>query len=137
MSRKLTETRPEKYLLVARALVETPTITAAAQKVGLTRETLHRYLQDPAFLVILDAMRAQVHAAAVSAAAAAAEAAVLTVIRLMGDPMAPASVRLSAARLVMDLAGKRVLESHQNGGNADTNRASEALYMLRRIEDRQ
>ena len=39
------------------ALIESPSITDAAEKCGLSRETIHKYLQDKQFLVELRTVR--------------------------------------------------------------------------------
>src|SRR5262245_916864 len=94
------------------ALLEHSTIIAAAEDCGITRETLWRWMQRPDFQVAYRNARAQVFEAALSALQQASLDAAKTLHKILTDTAAPASVRVSASRTVLEmvLKAREVLE---------------------------
>src|SRR5215213_234919 len=90
------------------ALLSEPTIDAAANRCGVSRATLYRWLDDPAFLARYRAARRQVVEHAVSRLQQTASAAVDALETLVGDTAQPGAVRVSAAKAILDYAFKGV-----------------------------
>jgi hypothetical protein len=88
------------------ALLQSDTITAAAEAAGMSRKTLYNYLNnDEEFVVAYrDIKRAQLRETA-GKVQAAAEKATEFMIGLLEDKEAPYPVRLNAASKLLDLAG--------------------------------
>jgi transposase-like protein len=80
------------------------TVEAAARQCGLTDRTIYRRLSEPAFKDRLQALRTDMVARAAGMLTAAAGEAVRTLLQLEKD--APATVRLGAARAVLELGMK-------------------------------
>ncbi|WP_439624354.1 hypothetical protein [Gemmata sp.] len=80
------------------------TVEAAARQCNLTDRTIYRRLSEPAFKDRLQAPRADMVARAAGMLTAAAGEAVRTLLQLQKD--APATVRLGAARAVLELGMK-------------------------------
>src|SRR4029453_10303841 len=90
------------------ALLVAPSITAAAQQIGVNENTLLRWLKDAAFQTTYrDARRAVVQHAIVQVQRATGEA-VETLRNVMQDSESPASARVSAAKAVLDTAIKAI-----------------------------
>jgi transposase-like protein len=90
------------------ALLVAPSVTAAAQQIGVNENTLLRWLKDPAFQTTYrEARRAVVQHAIVQVQRATGEA-VETLRVVMQDPEAPASARVSAAKAILETAVKAV-----------------------------
>ncbi|MBI5493753.1 MAG: hypothetical protein HY904_01935 [Deltaproteobacteria bacterium] len=86
------------------ALLESPTLNAAAAKAGCSKATLRRGLAEEAFLAAYRAARRELmgHTAA-RLQASAAEA--LDALRaIIADADAPAAARVTAARTVLEMA---------------------------------
>jgi hypothetical protein len=99
-------TRKQEALISA--LLTTPTLAAAAQTVGIGEVTAWRWLKEPTVQAAYrDARRAVVQQAITQVQQATGEA-VETLRAVMQDPEAPASARVSAARVVIETAVKAV-----------------------------
>lgn len=90
------------------ALLTAPSITEAAQQTGIGEQTLFRWLKDPAFAEAYRQARRQVVQQAITQLQAACGEAVENLRVIMGNPEAPASARVSAARTVLEMAVKAV-----------------------------
>jgi transposase-like protein len=90
------------------ALLVAPSVTAAAQQIGVNENTLLRWLKDAAFQTTYrDARRAVVQHAIVQVQRATAEA-VETLRNVMQAADAPASAKVSAAKAILETAVKAV-----------------------------
>ena len=87
-------------------LIQEDTITDAAEATGVTRQTLHTWLQRPEFQSALRAARREVFGHAITKLQNLATKAVDTLEELLdGDPeTVPPGVKLGAARAVLDVA---------------------------------
>lgn len=90
------------------ALLAHPTIASAAAAVGISEPTLLRWLKEKAFAAEYRAARRQALEVAIGLSQKASGAAMATTIGLMQDSKAAGSVRLAAARTVLDYAFKGV-----------------------------
>jgi len=90
------------------ALLSRPTISAAAESVGIGESTLRRWLKDRDFLAAYRAARREAVSQAVGHLQAACSVAVLALTDISQDVSCPASARVSAARTVLELALKGV-----------------------------
>lgn len=90
------------------ALITEPTIKAAADKVGITTPTLHKWLKLPEFRSAYMEARRQAYTVAVARLQQAAAEAVEALRSIMNDPKKPASARVSAARSILELAIKAI-----------------------------
>ena len=97
-----------KQELALAALLTCSAITDAAKQCGIGEVTLHRWLKDATFQAAYrDARRAVVQHAITQVQQATGEA-VETLRRVMQDPEAPASAKVSAAKNILDTAVKAV-----------------------------
>ncbi len=85
------------------ALAGGATVATAASQAGVSEATTWRRLQDAAFRQRLDTARRQTMRTALDYLSKASSAAAATLATLMKDEH-PASIRLAAARAVLDLA---------------------------------
>ena len=84
------------------ALLVAPSVTEAAQQIGVNENTLLRWLKDAGFACAYrEARRAVVQQAIVQIQGACGEA-VATLRAVMQDTNAPASARVAAARTVLE-----------------------------------
>ena len=90
------------------ALLSRPTISAAAESVGIGESTLRRWLKDRDFLAAYRAARREAVSQAVGHLQGACSVAVLALTDISQDVSCPASARVSAARTVLELALKGV-----------------------------
>ena len=90
------------------ALLSRPTISAAAESVGIGESTLRRWLKDRDFLAAYRAARREAVSQAVGHLQGACSVAVLALTDISQDVNSPASARVSAARTVLELALKGV-----------------------------
>jgi hypothetical protein len=99
---------PPKQELALRAVISHPTLKEAALAAGVSETTLWRYMQDAAFSRRLrEARRDAVNHAVIRLQRASSDA--VTVLRdLMMKEDAPASARITAARVVLDYAIRSV-----------------------------
>ena len=87
------------------ALVGGATIENAAHAAGISRRTAHRRLKEPRFQDRLRAIRGDMVQRAAGTLAAASSEAVKTLLTLQEDAN-PGSVRLGAARAILELGSK-------------------------------
>jgi hypothetical protein len=85
------------------ALLNQPTIKAAAEASKISEASLYRWLATPAFSIALKDARDRALEAALSALQGASGKAVETLYEIMGDASAQASTRVSAAKTVLDM----------------------------------
>ena len=90
------------------ALITEPTIQAAAQKVGITTPTLHKWLKVKEFKDAYREARREAVTAAISRLQRTATEAVDALRAVMNDTESPASARVSAARSILEIAIKAV-----------------------------
>ena len=90
------------------ALLSRPTISAAAESVGIGESTLRRWLKDGDFLTAYRAARREAVSQAVGHLQGACSVAVVALTDISQDVNCPASARVSAARTVLELALKGV-----------------------------
>lgn len=101
----LLEELPEVQQKAVLALLESPTITAAAKKAGIGRRTLYTYLSDPIFKSVLATEQQQIAAAAARGLLQLNEKAV----KVMADILAGkemTALQLRAAVAVLELTPK-------------------------------
>lgn len=106
MSQNATECDGRQEAAIA-AILSTPTITAAAEVAGVTRQTVHRWLNDTEFQAALRAARAQAFDAMLARLEHGAAEVVeqLHMIATDSSKATPAT-RVSAARTYLDAAFK-------------------------------
>lgn len=88
------------------ALLTEPTITAAAEQVGVTARTLHKWLLQPDFIAAYKEAKREAMGAAIGRLQMASDKAVKTLEEVMQDKEATAASRVTAARTVLELALK-------------------------------
>jgi hypothetical protein len=93
--------RQEKAIV---ALLNQPTITAAATQIGVGERTIHTWLSDPMFMAAYRQARRQVVSQALARLQHASSAAVTTLLELAEDEDVHASSRVAAAKAILDLA---------------------------------
>ena len=106
------------------------TVENAAQKAGVSVRTAHRRLADPAFRQQLAEVRSDMLKRTVSMLAAAGLESVKTLVNLQGS--ASASVRLGAARAILDLGIK--LRDRGQVGFLEDSQVTEVLEVV--VRDR-
>jgi DNA mismatch repair ATPase MutS len=96
---------PKQHKALA-ALLSEPTVTAAAAKVGIGERTLHTWLREPAFDAAYTALRHDAVGLAVGRLQHATGSAVDALIEVLDtkDAPAPAAVRVSAAKVIIEYA---------------------------------
>jgi hypothetical protein len=87
------------------ALLAEPTIEQAAQKVGIGEQTLKNWLKRPEFQRIYSRARHVALGHSIARASGACGKAMDALIELVG-PSAPASVRVQAAKVIMEITAK-------------------------------
>lgn len=111
------------------ALLELPTIEAAAQAVGVSRKTVERRLDDPEFFQAYNEARRQLVTTAAGRISSRIGRAADTLGEVMDNTEAPASARISAARAILEYGLKY-------GELVDvTRRVDELEARLEEIED--
>jgi transposase-like protein len=90
------------------ALLSQRNIEEAAKSIEVAPNTLLRWLREPGFDAAYREARRSAFAQSVSRLQQASTAAVTTVLKIMVDPLTPASVRLRAADIVLDRTGKAI-----------------------------
>ena len=90
------------------ALLSEPTLPAAADKVGVNEVTLWRWLHRSDFLEAYRSARREVVSQATAQLQRVSMVAVSTLAKIMVDPEAPASARVAAARITLDMAFRSV-----------------------------
>lgn len=87
------------------ALITEPSVSAAAAKANIGERTVHRWLrEDEAFLAEYRRVRREAFTQAVGLTQRSSTAAVATLLRIMHDPKATWSSRVSAATHVLKFA---------------------------------
>jgi hypothetical protein len=90
------------------ALLAAPSISAAAQQIGVNETTVLRWLKEDGFQTAYRAARRQVVQHAIVQIQQATGEAVATLRCVMRDAEAPASARVSAAKAILETAVKAV-----------------------------
>jgi len=93
--------RKEKAL---EALLEAKTLTEAAERAGIAKSTLWRWLGDPQFQAGFRERRTEITRQIVARLRVAGTRAAAVLQELADDPEAPASARVSAARAILENA---------------------------------
>jgi len=88
------------------ALLVNPTIAGAAKAMGVSEASLPRWLKEETFATNYRTARRQAVEVAIGLLQKASGAAVATLVSIMQDGEKPGSVRVSAARAVLDMAFK-------------------------------
>lgn len=91
------------------ALLSTSTIGEAADAIGVSEQTVWRWLQKKDFKDKYQKSKKQVLQQAIARLQTASGNAVETLLEVMGDSFSPASTRVAAAKITLDLSLK-VLE---------------------------
>lgn len=84
------------------ALLELPTIEAAAQAAGVSRKTVERRMDDPEFLEAYNDARRQLVTTAAGRISSRIGRAADTLGEVMDNTEAPAAARISAARAILE-----------------------------------
>jgi len=100
------------------ALISEPTIKAAAEKVGITPDTLRRWMDTSEFRKSYYEVRNATVTFAVARLQQATTEAVSTLQDVMNDVDSPASARISAAKTVLELA-IRTNDADSEAANSD------------------
>lgn len=103
---KPSETKPEltaKQIRAIEALCREPRIDQAAKSAGVSRVTLWRWLNEPAFSLAYRDARSRLLEGALIALEAKATQAIETLSDVMNDHDSPAGSRVSAARTTLEL----------------------------------
>jgi hypothetical protein len=95
----------KKHLLIAE-LLQRPTIREAAEAANLGEATAHRWLRDPAFQRCYKAARQQIVDISISQIQKASSEAVEVLREILHDNTAPASSRVSASKIILELSLK-------------------------------
>lgn len=95
------------------ALLTEPSAHKAAALVGISRASLFRWLNDPVFAAAYRDARGRLMESTLTALQSASVAAVETLRAVMGDESAPGSVRVSAARAILEhsLKAREIFEN--------------------------
>lgn len=98
----------QKKRLALAALMESSTLTEAAEKAGISRRSLYTYIrEDNEFARAYRNLQEMTATAAAEAAEARAEEAASVVDSIMRDEAQPAAIRLKAAQIVLETSAKR------------------------------
>ncbi len=90
-----------KQRKAVRALLAAPDVTAAAKEAGCSRDTVYRWMGEPAFVAALHAGEAEALAAVSRSLVRLAERAAATLEGAMSDEGTPAATRVRAADAVL------------------------------------
>ena len=90
------------------ALLTQRNVEEAAKSIGLAPNTLLKWMKDPEFDAAFRKARRLAHAQSVARMHQACSAAVTTVVKIMVDVNAPASVRLRAADILLERTAKSI-----------------------------
>ena len=93
--------RQESVLL---ALLEFPSVTAAAKHSGVSRNTIHKYLADENFNKIYRKRRRELFGQTTAVLTKVSSAAVIALYEILSDKSQPVTGRVSAARAVLQYA---------------------------------
>jgi uncharacterized protein YggE len=98
---EIEELEPKEDLFLA-ALLSESTVQDAAAKAGITARTGHRYLATEEFQKAYKLARKEAVNHAIQMVQSAMTEAIVTLRTIMTDPETPATVRVSAARTILD-----------------------------------
>lgn len=101
----MSELTPKQEKAIA-ALISEPTILLAAEKIGSSEATLHRWLRDDTFNKAYKETRRALISQTISSLQQTTNEAVHTLREVMGNGDAPASSRVQAARTILEMAFK-------------------------------
>ena len=102
------EPRDQKKQAALEALMQSSTLTEAAEKAGISRKTLYSYIRhDFEFSHAYKDMQDQSAIRAMEAAQAARERASSVIVALMEDEKQPGAIRLKAAQAILEESIKR------------------------------
>lgn len=90
------------------ALLHEPTIAKAAEAVGISETTMHRWLKDPAFGRAYANARRDAFRHAIALTQKYAPAAVQTLMKVMQDPAAPHSAKVSASTALLKFSRESI-----------------------------
>lgn len=90
------------------ALLAEPSIASAASKAGVGERTLHRWMRLENFSAVYRESRREAFVQAIGLTQRSAAAAVATLLRIMHDPKATASARVSAATNLLKFARESI-----------------------------
>ena len=90
------------------ALLAQPTIEAAAASLGINPATVHRWLQEPAFVEAYRSARRDAVGQAVTRLQQMSGAAVAVLVQVMADKANPAATRVNAAKTVLEFSFRAV-----------------------------
>jgi hypothetical protein len=113
MSRNVIERRlTAKQSRILAILLETPTISEAASRAGVTTRTIFRMLNDEAFAQAYREARNRLLTDVLTAVQSASIEAVETLRDVMAAKSVPAAARVSAARTILEMAlrGREAIE---------------------------
>ncbi len=99
------ELTPAQQKLIA-AMLTHPTITAAAQSIGISEKTAQRYLSVPQVCAALQMARDEIRQAAIDLLKSQMLKSVETIVTLRDDELVQPQHRLKAAQIVLVLATK-------------------------------
>lgn len=88
------------------ALLTQPTITGAAESIGINPKTMHEWLKQPDFREAYAEARDQTMDQAITRLQQAISKAIDTLIAIMGSDLAKDAARVTAARTILDMAFK-------------------------------
>jgi len=83
-------------------LLQCSTIESAALACGVSDSTLWRWLQNPEFLAKYKDARRQAVSVAIAALQQATAQAVITLVDIVSNPVAPPGARVAAAKVILD-----------------------------------
>jgi hypothetical protein len=101
----MTKLTPKQELTIS-ALICEPTILLAAEKVGTSESTVHRWLREDTFNKAYKAARRTVMTNTISSLQQTTNEAIHTLKDVMSNKEAPANSRVSAARAILEMAFK-------------------------------
>lgn len=109
------------------ALLTYPTIGEAARSVDMGESTLLRWLSEPNFQAAYRETRRQCVESAIARLQQSACEAVTTLVTVMQDALTPASVRVSAAKTVLEQAyrGQEILDMEERLAIVETQLAAQ------------
>ena len=90
------------------ALLAQPTIEAAAASLGINPATVHRWLQEPAFVEAYRSARRDAVGQAVTRLQQVSGGAVAVLVQVMADKATPAATRVNAAKTVLEFSFRAV-----------------------------
>jgi DNA-binding MurR/RpiR family transcriptional regulator len=99
--------RQKKQLAIS-ALIQNSSVKEAASAINVSESTIYRWLQDPSFLASFREAKKRIVEHAISRMQATCEKAVQVLDEVMGDPMTPASSRVTSAKIVLDMSLRTV-----------------------------